>query len=237
MQEANAELTATNRELEEFAYAASHDLQEPLRMVNIYTQVIIGQTAGVLDSETRKCAAFVQRGVKRMETLLHDLLRFSRVVHSESPCATDQCLDDAFRESLAILRTRIEECGAAITNRGLPRVLCDRAQFSQVFENLLSNALKYRKAGQRPRVVVFSERQGSCWMIGVKDDGIGFEQKYADKIFGLFKRLHRDEYPGTGIGLAICKRIVERQGGKIWVESEPDGGSTFYFTVPDPKTP
>jgi light-regulated signal transduction histidine kinase (bacteriophytochrome) len=231
----NEELRRVNRELEEFAYVASHDLQEPLRMVNIYTQIILKEI-GLRDSaeaaKLSKYADFVRQGVTRMEALIQDLLTFSRVVHDdELPVATAD-LSAALDEALLVLKSQIEESGATITTPSLPRVRGDTTQMAHVFQNLISNALKYRNNGVAPQISISSQQSGSDWVISVKDNGIGFEQHYAERIFGLFKRLHKEAYPGTGLGLAICRRIVERYGGRIWAEGRPGVGATFYFSLP-----
>ena len=232
----NDELRRVNRELEEFAYVASHDLQEPLRMVNIYTQIIlkeVGLKDGGTDSgKLGKYADFVRQGVTRMEALIQDLLTFSRVVHDdELPIATAD-LSPALDEALYVLKNQIEESGCRITVPALPAVRGDTAQLAHVFQNLISNALKYRKNGATPEIEISFEQSGNDWVISVTDNGIGFEPQYAERIFGLFKRLHKEEYPGTGLGLAICRRIVERYGGRTWAEGRPGAGATFYFSLP-----
>jgi PAS domain S-box-containing protein len=228
----NERLTRANRELEEFAYVASHDLQEPLRMVNIYTQIIL-QDLGGDPAKLGQYAGFVQQGVTRMEALIHDLLTFSRAVHTEELPIGTADLAESFREALSVLRNRIEDSGCVITAEFLPQVSGDVSQMAHVFQNLLSNALKYRKQETPPRIHIAARRNGSDWIISVRDNGIGFQPQYAERIFGLFKRLHKDEYPGTGLGLAICKRIVERYGGRIWAEGTPGVGATFHFSLPD----
>jgi PAS domain S-box-containing protein len=225
------ELRRTNRELEEFAYVASHDLQEPLRMVNIYTQLILKNP-----EEDREqlvvYSQFVHEGVTRMETLIRDLLSFSRSVQiNDLPIGTAD-LSTSFAEALSVVKGRIEEVGAVITASTLPVVRGDASQFTHVFQNVLSNALKYRKKDVPPEILVSAEQDGDLWIISIRDNGIGFEPQYAERIFGLFKRLHNDEYEGTGLGLAICKRIVERYGGRIWAESRLGAGATFRFSLP-----
>jgi PAS domain S-box-containing protein len=226
-----ADLTRVNRELEEFAYVASHDLQEPLRMVNIYTELILDEM-GLSGTEMGQYAGYVRQGVARMEGLIHDLLTFSRAVHSDRLPVGTADLSDALSEALAVLKSRIEECGAAITAEHLPKVRGDAGQMAHVFQNLVSNALKYSKQGIAPLVHVSARQDGNFWIIAIRDNGIGFEPQYAERIFGLFKRLYKEEYPGTGLGLAICKRIVERYGGRIWAEGRPGDGATFYFMLP-----
>ena len=234
------ELRRMNRELEEFAYVASHDLQEPLRMVNIYTQLILRQTNGEgrtsnEDPALSQYAGFVRQGVLRMETLIRDLLTFSRTVHTHDLPAGTADLGESLKEALSVLGSRIEEAGAAITVQPMPKVHGDAGQLSHVFQNLLSNSLKYGGSGKRCQIDIAAQREGSEWVISVRDNGIGFEPRYAERIFGLFKRLHKDEYPGTGLGLAICKRIVEQSGGRIWAEGRPGEGATFHFSLSAPR--
>jgi PAS domain S-box-containing protein len=224
------ELRRTNRELEEFAYVASHDLQEPLRMVNIYTQLILKNPDGGKE-KLSQYSGFVQQGVTRMEALIHDLLTFSRSVHTEALSVGTADLSASLAEALAVLKSRIEENGAVIQTSPLPLARGETAQMAHVFQNVISNALKYRKKDVPPEIRVSAERSGDHWIVSIRDNGIGFEPQYAERIFGLFKRLHKDEYPGTGLGLAICKRIVERYGGRMWAEGSPGDGATFYFSL------
>jgi light-regulated signal transduction histidine kinase (bacteriophytochrome) len=225
-------LRRTNRELEEFAYVASHDLQEPLRMVNIYTHQIL-KAAGTGDGRLSLYSGFVRQGVTRMEALIHDLLTFSRTVHTDEVPIGTADLSAALGEALSVLKNRIEDTGAVITAESLPLARGDTAQIAHVFQNLLSNALKYRRSQVRPEIQISARLDHDRWIVCVRDNGIGFEPKYAERIFGLFKRLHReDEYPGTGLGLAICKRIVERYGGQIWAESNLNEGAAFSFSLP-----
>jgi PAS domain S-box-containing protein len=225
------ELRRMNRELEEFAYVASHDLQEPLRMVNIYTQLILKNPEGERE-QLALYSNYVREGVTRMETLIHDLLTFSRSVQVDDQPVGMADLSTSFVEALSVLKGRIEEVGAVIQAPTLPVVRGDASQFTHVFQNVLSNALKYRKNDVTPEIVLCAEQAGDLWIISIEDNGIGFEPKYAERIFGLFKRLHKDEYEGTGLGLAICKRIVERYGGRIWAEGRPGAGATVYFSLP-----
>jgi PAS domain S-box-containing protein len=225
------QLRRANRELEEFAYVASHDLQEPLRMVNIYTQMIL-QSVGRDDPDFGKYEAFVRQGVSRMEGLVKDLLTFSRTVHSGDQPVGSADLSAALAEAISVLKSRIDESGAVIIAELLPRVRGETKQLAHVFQNLLSNSLKYRSPQHRAEIRVEVLKDRDQPVIAVRDNGIGFDQQYAARIFGLFKRLHHDEYPGTGLGLAICQRIVERYGGRIWAESSPGEGATFYFSLP-----
>ncbi|HWE51594.1 MAG TPA: ATP-binding protein [Bryobacteraceae bacterium] len=229
----NHELTRVNRELEEFAWVASHDLQEPLRMVNIYTQLICEKFGGdqATDSDLHLYTGYVGQGVKRMERLIRDLLTFSRTVHIESRGCGSADLSISLAQAISILRNRIEENAAVIHAEGLPVVRGDAPQLAQVFQNLISNSIKYRKTEESPRIDITSEHKNGEWITAIHDNGIGFDQQYADRIFGLFKRLHKDEYPGTGLGLAICQRIVERYGGRMWANGKDGEGATFYFAL------
>jgi PAS domain S-box-containing protein len=231
LRRSNEELKRVNRELEEFAYVASHDLQEPLRMVNIYTQVI-AENPQAEREKLEQYAGFVRQGVSRMEALIHDLLTFSRTVHADELPVGAANLSAALAEAMSVLKERIEESGAVIRVGSLPVVRGDVAQMSHVFQNLLSNALKYRKTNTPIQIEISAERTGAQWVVSVRDNGIGFEPQYAERIFGLFKRLHKDEYPGTGLGLAICKRIIERYGGRLWAEGLVGDGATFHFELP-----
>ncbi len=230
------EVERVNRELEEFAYVASHDLQEPLRMVNTFTQLLMREFSPLLDASTRDYASYIDQGVRRMQQLLHDLLQFSRIIHAEKsnngrlPVAN---LNHSMAQALTVLQNRIDDCGAEIHWEPLPDVAGDESQLSQVFQNLLSNAIKYRNSEERLCIQVNSRKRGDNYVVAFGDNGIGFDQTHAERIFGLFKRLHKDQYPGTGLGLAISKRIVERYGGKIWAESSPGRGSTFYLSLPE----
>ena len=222
-------LRRLNRELEEFSYIASHDLQEPLRAVNVYTQLMVLKKDG---ADLERYAGLVKDAVKRMHSLIQDLLAYSRTIESEEVTPGKAALEDAYGEALELLKGRIEETGAAITAGPLPVTRGNQEQLAHVFQNVLSNALKYQAAGTLPRVHVEARIDAGLWVISIRDNGIGFEQQYADRIFGLFTRLHKNEYPGTGLGLAICRKIVERSGGRMWAESEEGKGATFYFALP-----
>jgi PAS domain S-box-containing protein len=225
------ELARSNEELGQFAYIASHDLQEPLRMVASYTQLLSRRYTGRLDADADEFIAFAVDGASRMQRLIEDLLAYSRVGTRgiDLVCTSSE---DAFGRALVNLRGSIEESGAKVTHDPLPEVLADEHQLVQLFQNLVGNAIKYRRAGV-PRVHVSAVRNANGnWRYAVKDNGIGIDPQYFERIFGMFQRLHkRDEFAGTGIGLAICKKIVERHGGTISVESQPGHGSTFHFTV------
>jgi chemotaxis family two-component system sensor kinase Cph1 len=227
----NQQLMTSNRELEEFAYVASHDLQEPLRMVGIFTQLLLARIENN-DPEARHHGEVIRNAVSRMRALIQDLLTFSSTVHSEAPLAGVADLSEALARATSVLRGAIDETNALITAPVLPCVRGDTAQMAQVFQNLLSNALKYRLEGTKPEVQISVTRTGPHWVISVRDRGIGFEPRYGERIFGLFKRLHKETYPGTGLGLAICRRIVERHGGRIWAEATPGEGATFYMSLP-----
>ena len=223
-------LEAANRQLEEFAYVASHDMQEPLRMIGIYTQMIESRIAPA-DGETQMFSGFVREGVRRMEQLIHDLLAYSKVAQSDDGPAGIADLNEALAEALKMMETAIAEANGTVCVVSLPSVQGDTSQLAHVFQNLLSNSLKYRRAGVAPRIVISAERRNREWIVSVQDNGIGFEPQYAQKIFGLFKRLHKDRFPGTGLGLAICQRIVERYGGRMWAEGRPGQGATFSMSL------
>jgi PAS domain S-box-containing protein len=229
---ARQEVERVNRELEEFAYVASHDLQEPLRMVNIYTQLLVRDFCSK-DPKAEKYAGIVRQGVARMERLIRDLLTYSRSVQNDELPVGKADLAAALTEAMSVLKHRIEENGAVITAEGpLPVMRGDTAQIAHVFQNLLSNSLKYRKKEVPPQVYISAKLNGDSCIVCIQDNGIGFEQQYAQRIFGLFKRLHKEEYPGTGLGLAICQRVVERYGGRMWAEGTPSEGAKFYFSLP-----
>jgi light-regulated signal transduction histidine kinase (bacteriophytochrome) len=188
---------------------------------------------GKLDSDADDFIAYIVEGAKRMQTLINDLLAFSRVGTRDTPFARVEC-ESILEAATENLDVAIAEAGAEITHDPLPALFADATQLIQLFQNLLSNAIKFARPEQAPRVHVSSERRGSAWQFSVRDNGIGIDPQYFDRIFVIFQRLHgREKYPGTGIGLAICKRIVERHGGRIWVESERGKGSNFHFVIPD----
>ena len=226
-----ADLESSNKELEQFAYVASHDLQEPLRMVSSYTQLLAQRYEGQLDDTARKYIHYAVDGAIRMQTLINDLLAYSRVGMRSQPLApTDS--HSALGEAIRNLVVMIEENHAIVTNDDLPTVRADASQLVLVFQNLLANAIKFRRE-DLPRVHVSAQDHGREWVFSVQDNGIGIAPQHAKRVFVIFQRLHtREEYPGTGIGLAVCQRIVERHGGKIWFESEPGKGATFFFTMP-----
>jgi chemotaxis family two-component system sensor kinase Cph1 len=229
--QANVELARSNADLEQFAYAASHDLIEPLRSVTSSVQLLQKRYAGHLDARANTFIAHAVSGAARMQALITDLLTFARIngdAQQPGPVSMEAALTDA----CANLATAIAAAGAHLTHDPLPQVRAKSSQMTQLLQNLLANAIKFR--GDKPAVVHVGARQkGDEWILSVADQGIGIEPKYFNRIFQLFKRLHtREEYAGTGIGLSLCKKIVERQGGRIWVESEVGQGATFYFTLP-----
>ncbi|MDQ6711387.1 MAG: ATP-binding protein [Candidatus Dormibacteraeota bacterium] len=224
------ELTRSNAELEQFAYIASHDLQEPLRMVSSYTSLLKRRYAGKLDADADEFMAFAIEGATRMRALINDLLTYSRVGREAKPSVpTDSRL--ALDRALANLQIAIADKGAAVKVGRMPSVMGDLAELTQIFQNLIGNGLKFCKK-DHPEIRVGAEEHQGEWIFSVADNGIGILPEFRDRIFLIFQRLHkREEYEGTGIGLAICKKIVERHGGRIWVESEPGQGATFRFTL------
>ncbi|MCC6748468.1 MAG: PAS domain S-box protein [Deltaproteobacteria bacterium] len=225
------ELARSNAELEQFAYIASHDLQQPLRSVVTFLQLLSRRYQGKLDTQADEYITFAVDGAKRMQTLISDLLAYSRVQRAETPPARVE-LNALLTEVQENLRGSIEAAGAQLVVWPLPTVLGQSSQLVQLFQNLVDNAIKFRGSAT-PRVEIGFEARGDEWVFHVKDNGIGLDPAYADKIFVLFQRLHgRGEYPGTGVGLAVAKKIVEQHGGRIWVESRPGQGSTFFFTLP-----
>ena len=225
-----AELTRSNEELERFAYVASHDLQEPLRMVSSYTQLLARRYQGRLDEKADRFIGYAVDGAARMQGLINDLLAYSQVGRAGERRPVDA--GEVFAEALARLELAVGRAGATVTAGPLPRVVAEPTELLQVFQNLVSNALKFRR-DEAPRVRVSATRSGSEWVIAVADNGMGIEPGYFDRVFVVFQRLHPPgTYPGTGIGLAICKKVVERHGGRIWIESAPGRGSTFFFSLP-----
>lgn len=226
------ELERSNGELEHFAYIASHDLQEPLRTVQSYVQLIQRRYADKLDADGREFMGYVVEGATRMRALIDDLLTYARVSSRARPLERTE-LTPLCDEVLRALAARIAEQHAVIEAAPLPEVMADRRQLGQLLQNLIANALKFHKPDAPPRVRIGAVREGAFWRVSIADDGIGIAPEYREKIFVIFQRLHsRDEYEGTGLGLAVCKKIVDRHGGKIWVESELGRGATFHFTIP-----
>jgi light-regulated signal transduction histidine kinase (bacteriophytochrome) len=225
------ELKRSNEELGQFAYVASHDLQEPMRMVASYTQLLSRRYKGKLDADADQFIAFAVDGATRMQQLIQDLLAYSRVGTQEMDLG-DTSSEEALRQAIEDLHGAIEESGALVTHDPLPNVRADESQLRQLFQNLVGNAIKYQGPGI-PRVHVSAARTGGKkWMFSVQDNGLGIDPQYFERIFGMFQRLHkREEFAGTGIGLAICKKIIERHGGTISVESQPGQGSNFHFEL------
>jgi signal transduction histidine kinase len=230
-----AELERSNAELEQFAHVASHDLQEPLRTVTNFVQLLAKRYSGRLDKDADDFIGFVVDGTTRMARLIDDLLEFSRAGRADKPMEPTDCREILARV-VAGLAVSIRESGAAVHYDGLPAVQGNPSQLTQLFQNLIANAVKFRGTDS-PEIHVSAVRQGADWLFRVRDNGIGIAPEYWERIFVIFQRLHgRNEYPGTGIGLAICKRIVTCHGGRIWVESQPGRGSTFCFTLPAART-
>ncbi|HLY11108.1 MAG TPA: ATP-binding protein [Planctomycetota bacterium] len=226
------ELSRSNTELQQFAYVASHDLQEPLRAVAGCVQLLQQRAQGQLDEKSQALIQHAVDGCLRMQTLIEDLLTLSRVgTQSKPPVSTDA--EAVLRAALENLAVPIRDSGAVITSDPLPTLTVDPTQMTQVFQNLVGNAIKFR-SGRSPQIHVGAVRHQDGWRFSVRDNGIGIDRQYFERIFRVFQRLHsREEYPGSGIGLAVCEKIVLRHGGRIWLESELDRGSTFYFSIPD----
>ncbi len=238
LRQSHNELLKANEELRQFSYAATHDLQEPLRTIVVFSQLLSRHYKELLDERGQQMVRTVEEAGSRMSALITDLLAFSRVGGENS--AADRVATNAeeiLQDTLVQLKGAIEETQAVITHNELPHVWSEPAQLSQVFQNLISNAIKYRKPGVAPVIDVSSAIEGDHATFQISDNGMGFNQEYSDRIFLLFQRLHGRSIPGTGIGLALCRRIVERQGGRIWVRSEENAGSTFFFTLPLAESP
>ncbi len=225
------DLERSNAELQQFAYVASHDLQEPLRMIASYVELLEEDYADKLDADANEFIQYAVEGATRMQEMIQALLEYSRVGTRGKPFEPTD-VNEVLRQVLSDLQISIEENRAVVTNDSLPIILADDIQIGQLFQNLISNAIKFRNA-EPPHVHITAEEQGKNWLFSVHDNGIGIDPEYRDRIFVIFQRLHdREEYAGTGIGLSVCKKIVERHGGKIWVESELGKGATFHFTIP-----
>jgi PAS domain S-box-containing protein len=229
------ELKRSNTELQEFAYVASHDLQEPLRMVTSYLTLLARRYKGKLEQDADEFIEYAVDGAERMQGLIEALLLYSRVNTRGKPPEPTDC-EEVLKQTLNNLQVAIEEKDAEVTHDPLPGIMADDIQMVQLFQNLIGNGIKFQEEGQRPQVHISAEDQGGKWLFSFSDNGIGIDPESSERIFTIFQRLHaRGKYPGTGIGLSVCKRIVERHGGRIWVESEPGKGATFKFTLP--KTP
>ena len=225
-------LTESNTALEQFAYAASHDLQEPLRTMRSYAQLLTIEYQGKLGAEADQFLGFIVSAAARMGSLINDLLTYARLT-TEEERPVSVALDEDLEAALTHLDGAIKESGATVTHDPMPTLPVDRGQMVRLFQNLIGNAVKYRKADEPTKVHISAEQTGADWVISIRDNGIGFDPKDASAIFQPFKRLHTaEEYPGTGVGLAICRRIVQAQGGRIWAESLLGEGTTFFFTLP-----
>ena len=231
-------LSESNAALEQFAYVASHDLQEPLRTMSSYAELLTRKYTGKFDAEADRFLGFIVNASQRMSTLIQDLLEYARAT-TEEERPTSVALDEDLEAALTHLTQAIEESGASITHDPMPTIAVDRGQMVRLFQNLIGNALKYRKPDQIPQIHITAEQMNREWTIAIRDNGIGFDPQYASTIFAPFKRLHQpDAFPGTGVGLAISRRIVEAHGGRIWAESRPGEGAIFRFTLPlDGKPP
>ena len=220
--------------MEEFAYVASHDLQEPLRAVTSYAQLLARKYQDNLDAKAYKYIKYIVEGATRMQQLIEDLLEFSRVGTRAKALVPTDC-DNVLNQVLENLKIAIAESRARVTHDPLPTVMGDEIQLIQLFQNLIGNAIKFR-CEEPLRIHISVETREKEWLFSVRDNGIGIETEYFERIFTIFQRLHsKSEYPGTGIGLAVCKKIVERHGGRIWIKSKPGTGTTFYFTIRVPR--
>lgn len=230
---AQTALLRTNEELRQFAFAAAHDLQEPLRNIGLYTQLLAARNKRSGHTADEKHLAIVLESTRRMQTLIKDLLDYTEIVdiHEEQGQPVD--FNEVFQAALGNLAAAVSDCAADVSVAPLPTLVAERSHFIQLFQNLIGNALKYRAKERQPQIHVSAARSDGQWVFSVKDNGIGIAPEYHDRIFGVFKRLHGKDIPGTGIGLAICKRIVDHHNGRLWVESEVGGGSSFYFSLPD----
>jgi len=229
-------LVESNRALEQFAYAVSHDLQEPLRTMNVYAQMLLSRHSAALDTDAADALQFITQSATRMHGLIDDLLSYARVAADREP-PVQISLDHDIESAISQLEQSIKDAGAVVTHDPLPTVLTERSQMTRLFQNLIGNSIKYRSTDRPAKIHVSSRPHGSQWLISIHDNGIGFSPEYAESIFTPFRRLHGKEYPGSGVGLSICRRIVERYGGQIWAESVPGEGSTFHFTLPHPEEP
>ena len=226
-----AELINTNKELEQFAYIASHDLQEPLRMVASYTQLLERRYKDKLDQDANDFIQYAVDGANRMQKLINDLLDYSRTT-SRGRDFTKVDISQVLGQAISNLQRLIIENNALITNEDLPELIADESQIMRVFQNLIENAMKFKIKSELPKIHISCKKRNRFYEFAVSDNGIGIDMQFHDRVFTIFQRLHsKEEYPGTGIGLSICKRIIERHGGKIWFESKENEGTTFYFTL------
>jgi signal transduction histidine kinase len=229
---AEEKMRRANVDLAQFAYAVSHDLQEPLRTVTSYTQLLARNLQPHLDSDSEQFVEYIVEGNRHMAALIKDMLAYAQAGDERRQRIGLIESSKAVERAVANLNATIKDTAATIDADPLPSVIADLPQLAQVFQNLIGNALKYRRADCTPRIHIAAQARGNEWVFSVQDNGIGFPPQYAEQIFGIFKRLHKEQYPGTGIGLAICKRIVERHHGSIWATGEAGKGATFFFTVP-----
>lgn len=227
--QAEAALRRSNEDLERFAYRVTHELNEPLRTITMHGQLLENRLAGTLGPDALRSFQFMQDGVRRMRAFIDDLLRYSQSTHAGSDVRLLE-FETVLRETLVSLDAAIEESGAKVTHDPLPALVAD-ARFEQVLQNLISNAIKYRRKNSTPEIHLSAKLEGNAWVFAVRDNGIGIEAQYQQAIFQIFHRLHGKDIPGTGVGLALAQKIVETNGGKMWVDSQPGVGSTFYFTV------
>jgi light-regulated signal transduction histidine kinase (bacteriophytochrome) len=236
LEEVARELRRSNEDLQEFAYVASHDLQEPLRAISGFARLLVRRHSSELNSEAKEFLDLIVDGAARLERMIEDLLALSRVTtQGREPAQVSA--ESVFTGSLRSLSAVMEEGGAEVTHDALPEVMADDGQLRRVFQNLISNAIKFHREGTPPKIHVSAERDGEMWRFAVEDNGIGIDEAYHDKVFKLFQRLEaRTEVSGTGLGLAIVKKIVERHGGRAWFNSTEGAGSTFYFTLPAVKS-
>ena len=224
------DIERSNAELEQFAYVASHDLQEPLRKIKSFTELLASRYSSQIDERADKYIHYLVDGATRMQNLIEDLLAYSRVGTKAQPFTKIKA-DAVLDQALSNLQLRVKESGAVVIRSAMPEIVCDSVQLVQVFQNLISNAIKFR-GENTPEIRINAEKSDDSWIFSVADNGLGIPRDQYERIFEIFQRLQlQDEYPGTGIGLAICRKIVERHGGRIWVESEPDKGSIFSFTI------
>jgi light-regulated signal transduction histidine kinase (bacteriophytochrome) len=229
----NLELSRSNEDLEQFAYVASHDMKEPLRMVASYVSLLERSIEEKLTEDEKEFLNYIVSGASRMQNLIRDLLNYSRITKQKLTSEPINCID-IIEDVKGNLERVIDESGAQITISNLPPVFGIRTQLVQLFQNLVANALKFRKPHLSPFIEISARAEGNEWLFSIKDNGIGIKPEYRDRIFVIFQRLHvqSSQYNGTGIGLAVCKRIVSLHGGRIWMESDGENGSTFYFTLP-----
>ena len=230
---AHAALLRSNEELQQFAFAAAHDLQEPLRNIGLYAQILDSQYKRKLDVEADEHLGIVIESARRMQTLIKDLLEYTEIIDVHGANGEGVDCNEVCRTALDNLALAIKECEAHVSIAPLPTVVAQRTHLIQLFQNLIGNALKYRARERHAKIHVSADRHDGHWVFSVKDNGIGIAPEYHDRIFGVFKRLHGQDVPGTGIGLAICKRVVDHYDGRLWLESEVGGGSTFHFSFPD----